>query len=28
MIAPNTKKPAVLIAHEAFGLNEHIRARA
>lgn len=26
--APNTKKPAVLIAHEAFGLNEHIRARA
>ncbi|MGR8031813.1 dienelactone hydrolase family protein, partial [Burkholderia pseudomallei] len=26
--ASNTKKPAVLIEHEAFGLNEHIRARA
>ncbi|MET5021610.1 dienelactone hydrolase family protein, partial [Burkholderia pseudomallei] len=25
--APKPKKPAVLIAHEAFGLNEYIRAR-
>jgi dienelactone hydrolase len=26
--APRTEKPAVLIAHEAFGMNDHIRARA
>lgn len=25
--APNTKKPAILVAHEAFGINDHIRAR-
>ncbi|AJY41658.1 dienelactone hydrolase family protein [Burkholderia humptydooensis] len=25
--APNTKKPAILIAHEAFGINDHVRAR-
>lgn len=26
--APQRAKPAVLVAHEAFGLNDHIRARA
>lgn len=25
--APSTKKPAILIAHEAFGINDHVRAR-
>lgn len=25
--APHTEKPAILIAHEAFGMNDHIRAR-
>ena len=24
---PHTEKPAILVAHEAFGLNDHIRAR-
>lgn len=26
--APHTEKPAILVAHEAFGMNDHIRARA
>jgi dienelactone hydrolase len=26
--APHSDKPAILVAHEAFGLNGHIRARA
>lgn len=26
--APHIAKPAILVAHEAFGLNDHIRARA
>lgn len=26
--APLVEKPAILVAHEAFGMNEHIRARA
>jgi dienelactone hydrolase len=26
--APHTQKPAILVAHEAFGVNEHIRVRA
>ncbi|WP_225771197.1 dienelactone hydrolase family protein [Inquilinus sp. Marseille-Q2685] len=25
--APQEKKPAILVAHEAFGMNDHIRAR-
>ncbi|AOJ73147.1 MULTISPECIES: dienelactone hydrolase family protein [Burkholderia] len=25
--APHVEKPAILVAHEAFGMNEHIRAR-
>jgi dienelactone hydrolase len=25
--APHTEKPAVLVAHEAFGMNDHIRGR-
>lgn len=25
--APHAEKPAILVAHEAFGLNDHIRAR-
>jgi len=25
--APHTQKPAILVAHEAFGMNDHIRAR-
>ena len=25
--APHTEKPAILVAHEAFGMNDHIRAR-
>lgn len=25
--APHVKKPAILVAHEAFGMNDHIRAR-
>lgn len=25
--APYTEKPAILVAHEAFGINDHIRAR-
>lgn len=25
--APHTAKPAILVAHEAFGMNDHIRAR-
>lgn len=25
--APHTEKPAILVAHEAFGMNEHIRGR-
>ncbi len=26
--APHRKKPAILVAHEAFGINDHVRARA
>src|SRR5689334_5379922 len=25
--APHAKKPAILVAHEAFGVNDHMRAR-
>ena len=25
--APHTEKPAILVAHEAFGMNDHIRTR-